>query len=139
MENKQWQVRFSNPKTIAPPNGYSHVVEVTGSHRTIFISGQVGLTEKGEIAGGTADFAAQAQQAFKNLGNALASCGAGFGDLVKINVYLTDMKSQLPLLRDIRDSFINVTAPPASTTVEVGALAVPGLLIEVEGIAVVPL
>lgn len=49
MENKQWQVRFSNPKTIAPPNGYSHVVEVTGSHRTIFISGQVGLTEKAKL------------------------------------------------------------------------------------------
>ena len=36
-------VRFSNPKTLAPPPGYSYVVEATGPCRTVYFAGQLGL------------------------------------------------------------------------------------------------
>ena len=56
---------------------------------------------------------------------------------MKINNYLTDM-SHLPLYRDVRDRHFNMTAPPASTTVQISRLARPGALFEIEAIAVQP-
>ena len=67
--------RFMNPPTIAKPGGYSHVVEITGPGRIIYIAGQLGLKPNGDIAG---DFRAQVVQAFENLKSALAAVGAGF-------------------------------------------------------------
>jgi enamine deaminase RidA (YjgF/YER057c/UK114 family) len=55
--------------------------------------------------------------------------------VVKLNVYLLDI-TQLPAIREIRDQYVNTARPPASTAVEVRRLAVDGLLIEVEAVAV---
>lgn len=130
-------VRFSNPKTMAKPPGYSYVVEATGPNRLIFIAGQLGLDIDNQLVGGPGDFRAQAFKAFQNLKLALGSAGAGFKDVVKLNNYLTDM-SHLGILREVRDEFVNTAAPPASTTVAISQLARPGALFEVEAIAVLP-
>jgi enamine deaminase RidA (YjgF/YER057c/UK114 family) len=45
---------------------------------------------------------------------------------------------QLPIYREVRDKFVNVAAPPASTTLEISKLAREGALLEVEAIAVLP-
>ena len=84
-------VRFSNPKTMAKPPGYTYVVEATGPNRLIFIAGQLGLDMDNQLVGGPGDFRAQAFKAFQNLKLALEAAGAGFKDVVKINSYLTDM------------------------------------------------
>ncbi len=130
-------VRFSNPKTLAKPPGYTYVVEATGPNRLIFIAGQLGLDIDNKLVGGPGDFRAQAFKAFQNLGLALAGAGAGFKDVVKINNYLTDM-SHIAIFREVRDEFLNTAAPPASTTVAISQLARPGALFEVEAIAVLP-
>jgi enamine deaminase RidA (YjgF/YER057c/UK114 family) len=130
-------VRFSNPKTMAKPPGYTYVVEATGPNRLIFIAGQLGLDLDNKLVGGSGDFRAQCTKAFENLGYALASAGATFKDVVKINNYLVDM-SHLPIFRQVRDTFLNTKAPPASTTVAISTLARPGALFEVEAIAVLP-
>src|ERR1017187_986697 len=130
-------VRFSNPKTMAKPPGYTYVVEATGPNRLIFIAGQLGLDLENRLVGADGDFRAQAFKAFDNLRLALASAGASFKDVVKLNNYLTDM-SHIGIFREVRDEFINTTAPPASTTVAISQLARPGALFEVEAIAVVP-
>jgi enamine deaminase RidA (YjgF/YER057c/UK114 family) len=130
-------VRFSNPKTMAKPPGYSYVVEATGPNRLIFIAGQLGLDLDNQLVGGPGDFRAQAFKAFQNLKLALAAAGAGFKDVVKINSYLTDM-SHMATFREVRDEFVNTAAPPASTTVGISQLARPGALFEVEAIAVLP-
>jgi enamine deaminase RidA (YjgF/YER057c/UK114 family) len=130
-------VRFSNPKTMAKPPGYSNVVEATGPNRLIFIAGQLGLDMDNQLVGGPGDFRAQAFKAFQNLKLALESAGAGFKDVVKLNNYLTDM-SHLGILREVRDEFANTATPPASTTVAISQLARPGALFEVEAIAVLP-
>ena len=67
--------RFSNPPTMATPRGYSHVVEVTGPGRTIYIAGQLGYDKSGK-APEPGDFRAQATQVFDNLKAALQSACA---------------------------------------------------------------
>ncbi len=126
--------RFLNPPTLYKPPGYSHVVEVRGPGRIVFIAGQLGFDAQGNLVGAPGDFRAQAMQAFENLKLALAAVGAGFGDVVKLNNYLTDM-SHLPVFREVRDHYLNVSAPPASTTIEISKFARDGALIEIEAVA----
>ena len=80
----------------------------------------------------SADFREQATQAFENIKIALAAAGAKFEDVVKMTVYLTDIRAQLPIHREIRDKYVNKAAPPASTTIEISRLAREGGLIEVD-------
>lgn len=133
------KLRFLNPATIAPPpgNGYTHVVETSGPGRTIYIAGQLGLRRDGSLAGGAGDFRAQAEQAFENLRAALEAVGAGFENVVKANNFLVDIK-HLPVLREVRNAYFNMAAPPASTTIAVSALAREGALFEIDVVAFLP-
>jgi len=128
-------IRFSNPKTLATPPGYSYVVEATGPNRLIFIAGQLGLDMENRLVGD--DFRSQADKAMENLKLALADAGATVKDVVKINNYLVDM-SHIPIFREVRDKHFHMSAPPASTTVAISQLARPGALFEIEAIAVLP-
>ena len=129
--------RFANPKTMPAPRGYTQVVETTGPGRTVYISGQLGMTTGGVFAGLPGDFRAQATQCFENLRAGLASVGAGFEHVVKITNFFIDM-SHLPVFFEVRNTFVNTKAPPASTAIQVGRLAREGALFEVEAVAVVP-
>lgn len=131
------RVRFLNPATLAPPPGYSYVVETIGPGRTIYLAGQLGLDADNRLLGAPGDFRAQCIGAFENLKRALAAVGASFNDVVKINNYIVDM-ANIGTFREVRDTFVNTAAPPASTTVAVPTLARPGALFEVEAIAVLP-
>ncbi|HEY5167666.1 MAG TPA: RidA family protein [Pseudolabrys sp.] len=131
------QVRFLNPKTLAPPPGYTYVVDTSGPSRTVYIAGQLGLDIDNKLVGAPGDFRAQSTKAFENLKLALEAVGASIKDLVKINNYLVDM-SHVAIFREVRDAFLNKAAPPASTTVAISQLARPGALFEVEAIAVLP-
>jgi enamine deaminase RidA (YjgF/YER057c/UK114 family) len=130
-------VRFLNPKPLSKPPGYSHVVEMTGPGRTVWIAGQLGLDVKGQVVGAPGDFRAQAVQTFENLKAALAEVGASFADVVKVNNYLIDM-AHLPIFREVRDQYVKTSAPPASTTIAIPKLAREGALIEIEAVAVLP-
>jgi enamine deaminase RidA (YjgF/YER057c/UK114 family) len=128
-------LRFDNPPGLSRPNGYSQLAEVLGSGRTLFIAGQTATDAAGKVADG---FRAQAVQVYENLKVALAAAGAGFEHVVKVNTYLTDIPAQIATLREVRAMYLNAAAPPASTTVQIVALADPRFLIEVEAIAVLP-
>jgi len=130
-------VRFSNPAGLSKPTGYSHVAEVM-SGRTVYIAGQVALDKDGQLVGRD-DFAAQIRQVFTNLNTALASAGAVFGDVVKLNYYVVERvdRAQIAVLRETRDRFVNTQSPPVSTLVYVKDLARADFLVEVEAIAVV--
>jgi reactive intermediate/imine deaminase len=125
---------FTNPEAIHRPFGYTHVVEVTAG-RPVYVSGQVALDQAGALVG-PGDVGAQARQVFDNLRTALQAAGASFDQVVKLNLYLLDI-TQLPAVREVRDQYVNTARPPASTAVEVRRLAVDGLLIEVEAVAVI--
>jgi len=128
-------IRFINPEGLVRSPAYTQVVEVVSPGRTVYISGQLGTTRDGKLAG--RDFRVQAEQVFENLATALASAGAGLFDIVKIDSYLADI-AYLPILREVRALHLNPMAPPASTTIAVSGFALAGALLEVEAIAVVP-
>lgn len=117
-----WQDRF----------GFSHAWRVDGAESVIFLAGQGPVTEDGQVVDG--DFDAQVRLTFENMRAVLEQAGASFDSVVKLTAYFTDIGK----LRDyakVRDEFI-VGSSPASTAVEVGRLALPGMTIEVEAIAV---
>lgn len=124
---------LTNPPGLAPGPGYSHVV--TGSGRLVVISGQVALDEAGQLVGGQ-DTADQAEQVFANLARALDAADATFADVVKLTYFLRDVAA-LPAVRAVRDRYVDTANPPASSAVQVAALAGPEFLIEVEAMALV--
>jgi enamine deaminase RidA (YjgF/YER057c/UK114 family) len=128
-------IRFFNPDTIAKPPGYSHVVEVTGPGRLVYFAGQLGMDRSGKMGANARE---QIELAFQNLKAALASVGAGFEHLVKINNYVVDIGANIAQFREVQDKYVNTSAPPASTTIGVPELARPGALFEIEAIAILP-
>lgn len=131
------QAQFVNPPTLCPTFGWTHVVTVTGG-KTIYISGQVGVNERGEVVG-KGDLRAQTEQTYENLKHALAATGATFRDVVKMNLYVVGLKPEhVPLLREVRSRYVNAQQPLASTLVGVSALVGTDWLIEIEVVAVIP-
>ena len=128
------QIKRTNPPTLSTPTGYTHIVEVTGPAKTVYISGQIAFDKDGKVVG-AGDMKAQAEQVFKNLQVALAAAGAKFSDVVKMNSYITDM-SKAQAVRDVRAKYF-ADATPASTFVQVAGLVRPELLLEIEVVAVV--
>jgi enamine deaminase RidA (YjgF/YER057c/UK114 family) len=128
---------FINPSTMPAPRGYTHVVETTAPSRTVYFSGQLGMTPDGKFAGPPGDFRAQAAQCFENLKAALAAVGGGFEHVVKITNYFVDM-AHLQAFFEVRDRYVNTKAPPASTAIQIVKLAREGALFELEAIAVMP-
>jgi enamine deaminase RidA (YjgF/YER057c/UK114 family) len=131
------KLRFLNPAALSKPPGYTHVVEASAPARIVYLAGQLGLDRNGNVVGGAGDFRAQAVQTFENLKAGLAAVGGRFQDIVKLNNYLTDM-SHLPIFREVRDSYLPATNKPASTTIQISALARPGALLEIEAVAILP-
>ena len=128
--------RFLNPEGVLASPAYTHVVEVSGA-KTIFVSGQVALDDKGNLVG-KGDIRAQTRQVFENLKRALAAAGAGFEDVVKLTYYIVGYRPELLApIREVRSEYLPKAEPPASTLVGVDALFMDGVLIEVEAIAVV--
>jgi|SRR5215831_9862740 len=130
-------VRISNPSSIHKPLGYSHVAQVTAG-KLIYIAGQVAQDVSGALVGKD-DFRAQLQQIFSNLNAALESAGASFTDVVKLNYFCCERvpASDLPIVREIRDRFVNTSSPPISTFVFVSRLVRAEWLIEIEAVAAV--
>lgn len=124
-----------NPETVSSPAGnYSQAVKVDISNVSlIFVSGQVGTDKDGNVVGEN-DIARQAETVFENIKAVLEASGAAMSDVVKANIYITDM-SQRAKVAEVRKRYFS-NAPPASTFVEVTRLAVEGWMLEIEVIAV---
>jgi 2-iminobutanoate/2-iminopropanoate deaminase len=129
-------LRFFNPPGMSSPPTYSHVVEVNGPHRTVYLAGQTGADASGKVAPG---FRAQAVQVMENIKTALASVGGGFEHVVKLTSYLTNIEANAAEFREVRASYFpNKAALPASTLLQISRLANPAYLLEVEAIAILP-
>jgi reactive intermediate/imine deaminase len=125
--------RFLSPPGLPMPNGYSHVV-VAPAGRIVHISGQVPLDADGELVG-AGDVAAQTSQVFENLTTALEAAGASWADVVKLGIFLRDVGA-IAAVRSVRDEYVDLERPPASTLVEVSSLFRDDVLVEVDAIAV---
>lgn len=123
-----------NPWTWQDRAGFSQAWSVEGAEKVIFVSGQAAISAEGSVVG-EGDFEAQTNQVFENLRTVLNRAGADFDSIVKITVYLTDI-SRLADFGQIKARYIQ-GPQPASTAVGVSALALPGMMIEVEATAVI--
>jgi reactive intermediate/imine deaminase len=128
-------VRFLNPASMPQSVGYTQMVEVTGS-KMLYLSGQIAIDPGGQVVG-AGDLHAQTQQVFENLKAGLAAAGATFDHVVKLQLFLLDI-TQIQIVRDVRDRYVNTQLPPASTAVEVRRLFRDELLIEIDAIAALP-
>jgi enamine deaminase RidA (YjgF/YER057c/UK114 family) len=122
-----------NPWTWQDMAGFSQGWRVDGAESVIFVAGQGPVSAEGQLVG-EGDFEAQVRQTFENMATVLEQSGASLGDVVKLTVFLTDI-GQLREYGRIRAELMPGPAP-ASTAVQIGALALPGMMIEVEAIAV---
>jgi enamine deaminase RidA (YjgF/YER057c/UK114 family) len=130
--------RLFNPDSMAKPTaGYSHVAEVTDG-KLVYVAGQVAIDRAGNLVGKD-DFRAQVQQVFENLKSAVEASGGSFHDVIKLNYYCAESvdPAQVPVMREIRDKYVNTAKPPVSTFVVVKRLVRPEWMIEVEAVAVV--
>jgi enamine deaminase RidA (YjgF/YER057c/UK114 family) len=124
-----------NPDGLVRPAAYSQLGVVTGG-RLVFVAGQLGLDATGTLVG--EDVASQARQAFQNVAIALAAVGARPTDVVKLAIYVVETDpDRLRIAREARVAVFG-THLPTSLYLGVQALAVPGYLIEVEAVAVIP-
>ena len=92
------------------------------------------MDEEGRLVGEHA--AEQARQVFRNMELVLKAAGCEFADVVKVTHFLLDVGDRAKI-NPVRQEFFG-EARPASTLVEVSALAVPGALLEIEAVAAIP-
>jgi len=118
-----WQDKFQ----------FSQAWRVDQPRSVVFLAGQSPVSAEGEMVA-AGDFDGQVRQIFANLCTVLEHAGATFNDVVKVTVYLTDISK----LRDYERVVSELVAggKPAATALEVRSLAVPGMMIEVDAIAV---
>jgi 2-iminobutanoate/2-iminopropanoate deaminase len=117
------------------PEPMSHYTDAVQADGLLFVSGCIPVDEHGQLVGGD-DVVAQARQVFANIGAVLRKAGAGFGDVLKVTVYLTDIDDR-PRINPVRQEVFGESRP-ASTLVEVTRLALPGARLEVDAVACAP-
>jgi enamine deaminase RidA (YjgF/YER057c/UK114 family) len=125
--------KFSAPG-VFDPTTYSQGIKVSQAQTILFLSGQVAYTPDGGVAF-RGDFKAQARGAYEAIKALVESQGGTMANIIKITTYLTDMRYRVDLA-PIREEFFGRKGP-ASTMVEIPALAHPNWMIEIEAIAVI--
>ena len=100
----------------------------------VFLSGQVPITADGAIIDG--DFDTQADATFRNMQRVLEAAGSSLDKVIKVTIFLTDMKADRTKIMALRQKWFS--APyPADTLVEVSALGDPSRRLEIDAIALV--
>lgn len=124
--------RYCAPGVWDPPT-YHQAVKVTGAQTVLFISGQVAYDKDGGVLH-RGDFKAQAREAFRAIKALVEAQGGTLDNVVKLNTYVVDVRYRADLV-PVREEFFGKKGP-ASTLVQVGALAHPDWMIEIEAVVV---
>ena len=123
--------RVSSPHVPEPPPGtFSRAIQVGDQ---LFVAGMTANSPSG-IEGGDSMYD-QTRAVFTKIRHLVEAAGGTMNDIVKMTGFITDIAKRDDYLQARRDFF--TSDPPASTLVEVTALAAPGLMIEVEVMAIV--
>lgn len=132
---------LDNPQAVAAPFGdrFAHVARLDlDGGALLMLAGQVAVDDAGEVVA-PGDAAAQAERIFEIIRGILAAHGATFADVMHIRTFMTSLQD-LPAYGAVRRSLFPADPaanPPASTTVEVNRLFLPGAVLEVEVTAAV--
>ena len=125
-------MKLEQIKTTPDPFEPFHISQAIRHGELVYVSGQAALDLEGNIVG-VDDFDAQAEQVFKNLADVLAAAGSSLAHVIKVTIFLKDM-TNFPKIIALREQYFSPPYP-ADTIVEVSALALPELDIEIEAIA----
>ncbi|MFI6575329.1 RidA family protein [Nocardiopsis sp. NPDC050513] len=125
---------LSNPEGLHDPVpfGYSHLAETSGE--LVVVAGQYASDEEGGVA--VEDFAAQVELAFAHLGRALRAAGLEYRHVVRLGTYIVDHDTEKLAILGERVNALWEGRPPAQTLLGVAGLALPGMLFEVDALAV---
>ena len=115
--------------SLRPPLG--HYAQAVRFGNLLFVTGCTGVAAGGQLIDD--DVVEQTRQVFHNLQAILAAAGASFSDVLKVTIYLTDVRDA-PLINPVRQQVFGQTRP-ASTLVQISALAVPGAKVEIDLVA----
>lgn len=124
-----------NPVTWSKELGFNQGEVVSGHTRTLYISGQTAMNGDGKPQH-DGDMAAQLALSVDNLEAVLGEAGMSLANLVRLNVYTTDVDLLLPHYGVLAARLGAAGVAPTSTMLGVSRLAIPGQLVELEGTAV---
>ncbi len=124
-----------NPVTWSHALGFNQGEVVSGQTRTLYCSGQTSTDAEGKPRH-EGDMAAQLASSLDNLESVLAEAGMSLANLVRLNVYTTDVDGLFPHYGGLVARLGAAGVAPATTMLGVSRLAIPGLLVELEGTAV---
>ena len=124
-----------NPEGLPVPRGSYSLVTISQPGRMVFVAGQTASDPQGNVVG-IADARAQTRYVIEKIQRAVEAAGGTMNDVVAMNVFTTDVRYH----RDINETRRELLGSnfPASTMVQVVALARPELLLEINAIAVIP-
>jgi enamine deaminase RidA (YjgF/YER057c/UK114 family) len=115
----------------APPEPYSHAIRCGD---TLYIAGQVAFDEQNQVVG-VGDPRRQAEQVWRNIGLAVEAAGGKLADVVKITIFLKDVRHATAEI-SVRERLFEPGRFPVCTLVQVANLGLPDLLMEVDAVAV---
>ena len=129
-------LRILHPRDWPRPRGYANGVSARG--RQIYVAGQIGWNERGDLVG--TDLVSQARQALRNIVAILAEDGARPEHLVRLTWFVVDRQAYIDQSKPLGEAYREVigTHYPAMSALVVTALMEPGALVEIEATAVVP-
>jgi len=118
------------------PFGYSHTATIPAGTELVLVAGQYGSSTDGAVV--SPDFTEQVQQAFRNLGVALAAHGLDLSHVVQLRTYVVnpDFDKLGAIAQAVRGGC--GANPPTQTVIGVAGLAMPDILFEVEAVAARP-
>lgn len=124
-----------NPVTWSLEMGFNQGEVVSGETQTLYISGQTAMSAEGRPEH-DGDMSGQLSLAIDNLESVLAAAGMTLANLVRLNVYTTDVDALFPHYGQLAGRLAAAGVSPTTTMLGVTRLAIPGQLVELEGTAV---
>lgn len=124
-----------NPVAWSIPLGFNQGEVVTGASRTLYLSGQTAMDADGRPVH-DGDVAAQLTRSLDNVEAVLHAAGMTLANLVRLNVYTTDVDALFPHYGLLAARLGAAGVAPTTTMLGVSRLAVPGQMVELEGVAV---
>ncbi len=127
-------VDYLKPKGLHQNPAFTQALVVPSDSRLVLVGGQNSVDKDGNLVDG--DLGTQTAQALQNLKLCLEAAGAGIEDLVKVTIYIAGDLDIMPGFQAWQKFAGQPTNPPIVTVLKVLALGRPGVLVEIEGVAV---
>lgn len=122
-------------KVSKPVSIFSQALEITNPNKMIYLAGMTSRDINGKVFG-AGDITLQTETIFKNMEHVLAESGATLKDVIRLTIYVTDIKLWAEV-HAVRAKYFSNEPCPVSSFIEISNLFEPEHLIEIEGIAAI--